>query len=266
MILHHCSNDLTQCHTHNVQTLNGTASGSFAAPDHDYPAYLEIQLTATDSGGVKTSQSVLLYPRTVDLTLTSNPTGLQLSLNGASAAAPFVRKVIINSSNSISASTPQDLNGTRYAFQAWSDSGAQTHTITAGTTNATYTATFVPASADISIVKTGALSTDKTKIAYTLAVTNKGPASASGVVVTDALPINQVQFVSASTTQGSCSGTSTVTCTLGAIANGQSAQVTILVNVPKNKGSSATNTAKVTTSSPDLNSANNSSTIQTRLR
>jgi hypothetical protein len=29
----------------------GSAPGSFTAPDHEYPAYLELQLSATDSRG-----------------------------------------------------------------------------------------------------------------------------------------------------------------------------------------------------------------------
>ena len=46
LVLHHCPSN---CHTHTVQSFTGVASGSFAAPDHDYPSYLELVLTATDS-------------------------------------------------------------------------------------------------------------------------------------------------------------------------------------------------------------------------
>ena len=51
VILHHCPGDGSTCHTHPVQDFTGVASGSFPAPDHDYPSYLEIRLTATDSSG-----------------------------------------------------------------------------------------------------------------------------------------------------------------------------------------------------------------------
>jgi hypothetical protein len=59
--------------------------------------------------------------------------------------APFTRTVIVGSTNSISATTPQSLGGTNYAFSSWSDGGAQTHNIVAPTTapppyTATYTA------------------------------------------------------------------------------------------------------------------------------
>ena len=40
------------CHTHALQTWAGTATGSFVAPDHEYPSYLELELTATDASGL----------------------------------------------------------------------------------------------------------------------------------------------------------------------------------------------------------------------
>jgi F5/8 type C domain len=43
----------------------------------------------------------------------------------------------------VSAVTPQTLAGVPYAFAGWSDSGAQTHLVTAPSTAATYSATFV---------------------------------------------------------------------------------------------------------------------------
>jgi hypothetical protein len=51
--------------------------------------------------------------------------------------------MIVGSTNSISATTPQSLNGTNYAFGSWSDSGAQTHSIVApASAPPPYTATF----------------------------------------------------------------------------------------------------------------------------
>jgi uncharacterized repeat protein (TIGR01451 family) len=200
----------------------------------------------------------------VNFTFQSQPAGLQLNINGVSATSPFVHPVIVNSNNSVSAPTPQTLNGVQYVFQSWSDGGAQTHTIRAGTSNATYTANYVPMSADVQIVKTGALSTGR--ITYTLQVKNNGPAQAQGVVVKDTLP-NKTQFVSASTSQGSCSGTTIVTCQLGTLNNGQIVTVTIVVNVTKAAGFiTNTGTVSVSASSPDLNTGNNSSSVQLKAR
>src|SRR4029079_18329397 len=68
VILHHCPSN---CHTHSIQTFSGVASGSFAAPDHEYPAHIELKLTVTDSSGLTGSASVNLDPKTVDLQFAS---------------------------------------------------------------------------------------------------------------------------------------------------------------------------------------------------
>ena len=39
------------CHAHVIQELNGTRTGSFNAPDHEYPSHLRFTVTVTDSGG-----------------------------------------------------------------------------------------------------------------------------------------------------------------------------------------------------------------------
>jgi glucose/arabinose dehydrogenase len=141
VIMHHCF-DPTNCHTHIIQTFNGVASGSFNAPDHEYPCWLELQLTATDAVGATATTSVRLDPQTVNLTIASNPTGAQVGLNSAAGAAPLTKQVVIGSSNSISAPSPQTIGGSSYAFSSWSDGGAQTHNVVAPASNATYTATF----------------------------------------------------------------------------------------------------------------------------
>ncbi|MGE5272146.1 MAG: PQQ-dependent sugar dehydrogenase, partial [Verrucomicrobiota bacterium] len=139
LIIHHCPSN---CHTHSVQDFVGVASGSFVAPDHEYPSYLELKLTATDTYGLQGSASVLLNPKTVGLSFASSPSGLQLSVGSTAQATPFTRTVIVGSSNSISAPSPQTLSGAIYMFSAWSDGGAESHNIVAPASAATYTATF----------------------------------------------------------------------------------------------------------------------------
>ena len=94
------------------------------------------------------------------LTFASSPTGLQLAVDAVSAATPFTRTVIVGSSNSVSAPSPQTLAGVSYAFSSWSDGGAQTHTILAPAIATTYTARYAtvqprPAIAidDVSVVE-----------------------------------------------------------------------------------------------------------------
>jgi len=138
VILHHCT---TGCHTHPLQDFTGVASGSFTAINHDYPSYLEIQLTATDSGGMTATTSVTLQPKTVNLTFQSNPTGLQLTAGPTTAKAPFTITAIQKATISVTA-PDQKYRGKTYVFVSWSDGGGRSHTITAPSTATTYTATF----------------------------------------------------------------------------------------------------------------------------
>ena len=141
LLVFHCTVP-TDCHSHDAGSWPGVASGNLAAPDHAYPSYLELRLTATDAGGLTDTQSVRLDPRTVQLTLTSSPGGLQLTFNGETATAAITRTVIEGSTNSLSAPTPQLRKGGSWAFQTWSDGGAQSHTILAPATATTYTASY----------------------------------------------------------------------------------------------------------------------------
>ena len=59
------------------------------------------------------------------------PLGLSLAVDGISQATPFARTVIVGSTNSLSAPTPQTLNGTTYQCSSWSDGNAQTHNVVA---------------------------------------------------------------------------------------------------------------------------------------
>ena len=130
LLIHHCTTPTT-CHVHNVQTWNGVSSGSLSAPDHDYPSYLELVLQATDSGGLESSTSVTLEPKTVDLSFATIPAGLALAVGSSSDTTPFTRTVIAGSANSVSAPATQTLDGHTYGFASWSDGGAATHTVTA---------------------------------------------------------------------------------------------------------------------------------------
>ena len=143
LIMHHCSSQ-DSCHEHVVQDFEGVASGSFVAPDHEYPSYLELQLTAIDTGRLSDTESVRLDPKTVELSFKSDPAGLQLTVGSASATTPFSRTVIAGSKNSMSAPSPQTLAGTSYEFASWSDRGTKSHDIVAPDADATYTATYTP--------------------------------------------------------------------------------------------------------------------------
>jgi uncharacterized repeat protein (TIGR01451 family) len=97
-------------------------------------------------------------------------------------------------------------------------------------------------------------------LTYTIAINNAGPDGASGVKVVDSLP-SSVGFQSATSSQGSCTGTSTVTCSLGVLLSGAGATVRIVVR-PITAGI-VTNTATTSASETDPASGNNSATLMT---
>lgn len=118
----------------------------------------------------------------------------------------------------------------------------------------------VAGNADLSITKTASAPpyASGSPVTYTITVTDAGPTAAANTTVTDVLPAG-TSFVSATPSQGSCSGTTTVTCNLGTLANGGSATVTLTVTLPSAPGP-VSNTATVTSANTDPNPGNNSST------
>jgi hypothetical protein len=90
------------------------------------------------------TKTVTSFPQTVNLTFLTNPAGLLVydGDEGPNQPTPVTRPVIIGSTVSVSAPTPQTLNGIGYAFSSWSDGGAQSHDIIAPASAATYTATY----------------------------------------------------------------------------------------------------------------------------
>jgi PKD repeat protein len=138
LIIDHCPSN---CHQHPVQTFPDVASGSFSAPDHEYPSDLLLRLTATDAQGASATKEVTIDPRTVNVTVQTSPSGLNVALNSAAGASPLSRTVIEGSTNSISAPSPQTFGGRIWNFASWSDGGAASHSIVADT-NRTLTATY----------------------------------------------------------------------------------------------------------------------------
>ncbi len=97
--------------------------------------------------------------------------------------------------------------------------------------------------------------------AYTLGVTNYGPAPASGPTVSDPLPAG-LTFVSATGSRGRCSFSApTVTCGFGFLDPGGSAM--FVITVTPTVGETITNTATVSSATPDAVMADNSASAST---
>jgi glucose/arabinose dehydrogenase len=144
VVINHCPSN---CHDHVMQAFPDRKSGSFNAPDHDYPSHLTVELTVTDAGGLSDTESVAIYPRTVGLTLNSIPSGLQIAVGPTQGTAPFTQTVIEDSKTSLSAPISQTLGAGTYNFDSWSDGGAASHNVTASASQA-FTATY-----DLSMVQ-----------------------------------------------------------------------------------------------------------------
>ena len=126
------------------------------------------------------------------------------------------------------------------------------------------TSTLAP-SADLSITKAAsptAIEAGGGPVTYTIAVGNAGPSDATDVVVTDSLPAG---FVVAAVTpsQGTCTSPTAFPCDLGTVdAGGSPASVTVTGSFPSTAAATvATNTAQVSTTTPDPNTANDEASV-----
>ena len=117
--------------------------------------------------------------------------------------------------------------------------------------------------ADLALVKTAdpPEGTVGAPLTYTLAVTNNGPAAATGVTVTDLLPEN---FTATSMSPECTLVDGTATCELGTIANGATAVVEI--EGTPTAGGTLNNSASAQADETDPNSGNNSDFLVTPVR
>ncbi|HLJ47247.1 MAG TPA: lectin like domain-containing protein [Bryobacteraceae bacterium] len=143
---------------------SGSVAASPTSSDHFYTNGTAIQFTATAASGYvfdhwSSGLSGTASPGTLTInqaltvtavfrsnsasTVTTDPAGLNIVVDGSTYAAPHNFTWSANSTHTINAPSPQG-TGTRYAFASWSDKGAQSHTVTAGSGASTYTASFTP--------------------------------------------------------------------------------------------------------------------------
>lgn len=127
--LAHCP--FSSCHLHPLQIFPGTWEGELTAPEHDYPSYLEIALTATDPRGLSATTTLKLNARPVELRIRSEPPGVRLTAGAETAAAPFALTVIEGAHISLSAPPTAEIGGVTGTFAGWSDGGARSHTVQA---------------------------------------------------------------------------------------------------------------------------------------
>jgi uncharacterized repeat protein (TIGR01451 family) len=194
--------------------------------------------------------------------LAATPSAGSCSLVGGSVVVCSLGTVTAEASQTVrirvvvNAPTTGLLSNTVSATTNTTDSNSANNTDTEGTTVTTSADVRITSMLDIpDPVAAGRILT------YTITIGNSGPSTASGVTLTDAIPAG-VSFRAVTATQGSCSGTTTVTCSLGTIHPGNTAQVVVSVNVLPSTTQNIQNTATVSANPPDpLGTNNSASTI-----
>jgi glucose/arabinose dehydrogenase len=141
---------LHEGHVHPATPIIGVKSGTFTIPTsgHDFSGNTRyrIMLTVVDSSGLTSSTFVTIWPRKVNLTFNTVPSGLTLYLDGIAKTAPFIYDTLVGFNHTIEARN-QTSGANTYAFASWSDGGAQQHTIVAPSAAQTYMATYTTSTA-----------------------------------------------------------------------------------------------------------------------
>jgi len=132
----------TACHVHPLETFSGIRRPEFVAPQHDYPSYIEVVLRVSDKRGLSGTATLKFQPRTVNLSLASSPSGIELLAANTKALSPFAIPAIDGSEILISAPQTAAIGGKTYTFAGWSDGGGREHPILVSSAQTAYTASY----------------------------------------------------------------------------------------------------------------------------
>ncbi len=114
---------------------SGTATSTFtagSAAGNDTPTATVDNATASTTINIEDS-----------VTVTTNPSGLSVIVDGTTYTAPQTFNWVVGSSHTIATTSPQAISGgTEQVFSSWSDGGAISHSVTAPSSATTYTASF----------------------------------------------------------------------------------------------------------------------------
>jgi len=153
LAVEHCPSN---CHEHIIETKTGIKAGAFSAPDHDYPSTVRIYLKVTDSGGLSTTVSRELQPKTGTIDAVSSPAGITLGVGGVTGAPPPAATGIVKSHITVTAPTTATFGEDVYTFSKWSDNGARNHAALVNTGATHLTATYTKTAGDASNTCSGA--------------------------------------------------------------------------------------------------------------
>lgn len=140
-------------HTHPfMQPVTGITGGTFEIPREGHTetnVWYRIYLRVTDSAGLTTETYRDIAPNVVSLTVQTNPSGMQITVDGQPHTAPYTFSAVVGNLQSLGAPSPQVLSGIAYGFGSWNNGGTQNQQITIPNTNTTYIANFNPESGSL---------------------------------------------------------------------------------------------------------------------
>lgn len=167
-------------HKHDQPAVTGAKSGVFAVPDQGETSanvWYRFILSVKDSKGAVGKDSVDIYPNKVMLRFATNPSGLQITLDGQPLLTPDSVQSVVGIKRALGIITPQTDAKAEYHFESWAHGGEDSQTISTPAVSTKYQANFQ------TIVGTGDSSTEENIMVY--------PSPASGEWVT--LKINAKQ-------------------------------------------------------------------------
>ncbi|RJR15149.1 PKD domain-containing protein [Candidatus Microgenomates bacterium] len=120
-------------------------SGEFTIPttgEHSVNTWFEVKITATDTNGLSSSESVFIYPEVSSFSLNSNIAGLILLLDGVPTQIPQTIAGVVDFMRELNTYLVQQVNGVWYQFDHWSDMEPMKHFITVAEAAVEYVAHF----------------------------------------------------------------------------------------------------------------------------
>ena len=121
------------------------SSGSVVLPttgEPDPDVWYEMQVTATDTNGLFTTETIEIFPVKVSVTYDTNPSGLGFLIDGIPTTTPFIVEQVVNYERELSAEDYVSSNGNTYKFLNWSDGGERTHIINVPNNDVDYIANY----------------------------------------------------------------------------------------------------------------------------
>lgn len=269
-----------------IQVSKSAAPATVAAGD-----VLTYTITVTNAGPSTATNVVLTDNLTALINSAAGPTGAGFVSVTASGGTSCSHSAAGSTGRDLNCTIASLLNGASETItvqvRPGGDGGNRSNTATAisndtadpNLTNNTGSVTStVDPRADVTVGKTATPASVPAgqNLTYVVTATNiaNGLSAAANVTITDTLP-NDVTFVSAAPSAGSCSTTPTVNtttgagnnqviCNLGTLNNGAQQTVTIVVRPnTATRGSTLVNNVSVTTTTTETDATNNSATAST---